>query len=342
MKLLLRKVMVAGLANRASAALLKPLWDGRASVFMLHRQYHPERALDGTTNECIAGTIQALRRAGARMVSLRYLFECASQGRDPEPGCVAFTIDDGYLDQGLLAREFLRHDCSATIFLVSGFIDRQLWPWDEQLAFSVLNSKTTSLQLPEVPGPISLDSLGQRHTAIDQLQQYCKTIPWSQVQPFLDRLWSHLESRPPDNPPEGHRPLSWDEIRELEAAGIDFAPHSVTHRVASQLSSAQSREEITTSWNRLQSELRTPLPVYAWPTGRTVDFGPRETQLARELGLMGAVSTNDAYADFGRVQRTASDIFRIDRFAFAQNIDVNLQYGTAIERLKQKARTFLQ
>jgi peptidoglycan/xylan/chitin deacetylase (PgdA/CDA1 family) len=308
---------------------------------MLHRPYHPERAAGGTTNESIAGSIKALRRAGARMVSLRYLFECAAQGRTPEPGCVAFTIDDGYRDQGVLAREFLRNDCSATIFLVSGFIDRQLWPWDEQLAFCMEQTKVQSLEIPGTSRGFTLASPAQRSAAIDFLQKHCKSLPWQEMQALLEQLWQRLEVQPPLHPPQGDEALNWDEVRELEAAGIDFAPHSVTHRVASQLSIAQSREEISTSWGRLQSELRRPLPVYAWPTGRSVDFGTRDTQIASEIGLLGAVSTNDAYGDFRREPQAADALFRVDRFAFASDIDINLQYGTAIERLKQKARALL-
>jgi peptidoglycan/xylan/chitin deacetylase (PgdA/CDA1 family) len=338
MKRLLRRIAVRTLANPLSATALKPLWKGQVPIFMLHRAYDLEYAADGTKIEFLAQTLNALRQAGARFVSLRYLFECAAQNRRPEPGCVAFTIDDGYQDQGVLAREFLRQDCPVTIFLVSDFIDRKLWPWDEQLAYCVMKSRKSSVKVAGIPLALTLDSPATRQTAIDKLQKHCKTLPWEQVETLLSALWKDLDVSPPATPPNGHQPLSWDEVRQLESAGVDFGPHSVTHRVASQLTDSESRDEIATSWNRLQSELSRPLPIYAWPTGRTRDFSNRDVKIAQELGLLGAVATNDWYGKFGQKDLSRESLFRIDRFAIASQVDINLQYGTAIEQLKHMAR----
>lgn len=318
--------------------LLQPMWDGRASIFMLHRELHPEHAPDGASLNAIAASVTALREAGARLVSLRYLFECAARGHKPPPGCVAFTIDDGYADQGRLAREFLRHNCPVTIFLLSGFIDGTLWPWDEKLAYAVLRSQAATLELPALGSNFSLHAPSDRYAAIDTLQKQTKTMSWPAAEIFLKEVHEKLGVVVPETPPPGHEPLTWDEIRRLETEGTDFGPHSVTHRVASQLSPSEVRKEITESWHRLKVELRKPLPVYAWPTGRTGDFHERDLQIAKEAGLLGAVSTNDGYGDFSDPRRLPLKLFRIERFAFAQQVDINVQYGTAIEQLKIRLR----
>lgn len=337
MKRFVRHAVVGALANRVCSAWLRPLWKGRASVFMLHREYDAEHAPEGHTCAAIAATLAALRSAGAHFVSLRELFERRMRGEEPQPGSVAFTIDDGYRDQAALAREFLRHECPATIFLITGFIDRQLWPWDEQVAYYLSRTHVPTIHVDEI-GRIDLPTPTARAHAIDLLQRHCKSLPWPRAQALLDGLWRGLDVRPSAEAPAGHQALSWDEIRGLEAEGVDFGPHSVTHRVASQLTDDESRCEIETSWARLRAELERPLPVYAWPTGRRVDFGTRDCAIARSGSLLGAVSTNDEYANFRMTGRATDAQYAVDRFAFSSDPVVNLQYGSAVELVKQSIR----
>jgi peptidoglycan/xylan/chitin deacetylase (PgdA/CDA1 family) len=119
---------------------------------------------------------------------------------------------------------------------------------------------------------------------------------------------------------------------------VDFAPHSVTHRIFSRLATEEAETEIALSWRRLQEELCKPLPVFAWPTGRAADYSARDVALAGRMGLAAYVTAEDDYAELaGSGQRQAP--LALKRFAFpGQVIDV-LQYGSAIERLKQVART---
>src|SRR5690349_17617482 len=331
MKSLIRSGLVGALANRTCASWFRPRWEGRAAGVMVYRPYHPAPASTGHSAESIASSIAAIRAAGARIVSLRSLFESHASGGAPEPGSVAFTIDDGYADQAGLARQFLQNDCPVTIFLVSGFLDRKLWPWDQQLEYCVLKSPVDAIELPGVPKKLRLRSDHERHAATDILQRHVKSLRWPQAQAKLADLWRLLNVSPPNEAPAGTEALTWNEARQLESEGVDFGPHSVTHRVASSLTDEESREEVQTSWKRLQDELRRPLPIYAWPTGRAADFSMRDQKIAQDLGLGGAVSTNIGYGNFSSATSTNGAMFGVNRFAFSSDIETNVQYATAIE-----------
>ena len=111
-------------------------------------------------------------------------------------------------------------------------------------------------------------------------------------------------------PPEEFRAMSWETARSLEREGVDFGPHSISHRIFSRLSDADDWTELATSWQRLQAELKNPLPVFCWPTGRRADFGAREMALARELGLQAAVLTIPDFAHVRPESRT-EDLFAL-------------------------------
>lgn len=337
----LKSIATGIFANRAGARLLRPLWRGRSAVFVLHRLAEREGGNDALTIEAITSNLKALRKAGAEFVSLHYLFDLAVRGVEPEPGCVAFTIDDGYADQGVMAKKaFVDNGCPVTLFAISGFLDGKLWPWDSQLEYSIKHSRRDSLELTPPGETLSLATPELRTRAVTRVQNYCKTLPWPEADAVLESLFTATDCRPPDAPPPEYRPLSWNEARRLEAAGVQFAPHSITHRITSRLAAEEVREEICGSWQRLQHELANPVPIYAWPTGREGDFGPRDIEIAASTALLGAVSATNNYARFRRDQpsNARSEHFCVSRFAMSVSTDDSVQYGTALERFKQLVR----
>lgn len=334
----LKSLLTRLFGNRFGAKLLRPLWRGRSAVFLLHRLCD-EPASESAALAEIAANLETLRRAGAHFVSLTYLFDLAARGLEPEPGCVAFTIDDGYADQGVMAEKaFLANGCPVTVFLVAGLVDGQLWPWDDHIAYSLQHSARQAIVFEPMGETLRLSTPEQRSRAISTVQNYCKKHPWTDAARALDSLYAAAGCHPPPLPPAGYRPLTWAEARRLEAAGVDFAPHSMTHRITSRLSDEEAREEICGSWQRLQQELAHPVPIYAWPTGRTSDFTERDMNIAAAAGLSGAVAATNDYAHFGRRGLHPINLFRVSRFAMSVSRDDIVQYGTALERFKQLVR----
>ncbi len=338
MKPRLKRTIVTLLTRRLLCQALRPLWKGRASVFLLHRLYTSEDSHDSITHHIICSTIDRLRKAGARFVSLRTLFEYAEAGVCPPPGSVSFTIDDGFADQSIIAEAILECGAYPTIFLVSGFIDRITWPWDDQLAYSIDNCRLPRMHLPSRFPDVDLSTPALRNIAKSRVQDYVKELAWSDALRALEDIFAALECRPPSSPPDEYQPMSWNQIRKLEEKGVEFGPHSVTHRITSRLPAEDVAAEVRTSWSRLASELVRPLNVYAWPTGRDPDFSQRDIAIAKKHGMRGAMAVNNNYSEFNGPSADDSHLFALSRFALSADIADNLQYGTAIERAKQLLR----
>jgi peptidoglycan/xylan/chitin deacetylase (PgdA/CDA1 family) len=68
----------------------------------------------------------------------------------------------------------------------------------------------------------------------------------------------------------GHRPgaLTWSEVREIAAAGIEVGAHSVTHRDLTTLSAAEAQEEMRGSQAHIEDRLGRPVRAFAYPYGR--------------------------------------------------------------------------
>lgn len=83
--------------------------------------------------------------------------------------------------------------------------------------------------------------------------------------------------------------LSWEQVREMEAAGIDFGSHTATHPVLTTTDESRTRDELTRSRDRLLRELRRPSRWFCYPKGA---YNDEALKIAREL-YVGALSTHE-------------------------------------------------
>jgi peptidoglycan/xylan/chitin deacetylase (PgdA/CDA1 family) len=334
-------LVIRALSSRAARPLFRRIMRGRSTIFMLHRLANASTHVSGHSIEFVREALTELKASGARFVSVRQIIEAYANGSGPGDDWVAFTIDDGFADQGELARSaFAPFDCPVTIFLITGFLDGQLWPWDDRLAFLIENASAsaTDVTVGRRKMKLALQTHKQRHHALDQVRNYCKSVPNSDLYETVDDIARQLDVTLPTAPPPAHRPLTWDEARALELRGVDFGPHSVTHRIFSRLTDEDACAEISVSWRRLQEELRRPLPVFCWPTGRAADYTERDVSLLRQSGLNAYATTDADYTFVGRRAADASGPYALRRFSLPVRIRDVLQYGSWIERGKQLAR----
>src|SRR4051812_3987331 len=108
------------------------------------------------------------------------------------PKSFAVTVDDGYRDFYLNAYPVLkRYGIPATVFLMTDFIDRNTWPWWDQLQFAFLQTPKHSVIL-QLEGKESLtcafDTQEDRLRAFDDVAETLKTIPNRARLKFMDAI----------------------------------------------------------------------------------------------------------------------------------------------------------
>ena len=331
--------VIGALSSKSARTLARPLMRKRATVFMLHRERREELGILGHSQDELRAAIADLRKSGSRFVSLRDLVTHARQHGTFPADAVAFTIDDGFADQARLARAFVEQGVPVTIFLVTGFLDGVTWPWDDRVAIALQRCKCNEarVQLPDGEWAHSLTKPDDRLRAVVALQNRIKQLPQDDLEALLARIFADLSVEVLPNPPAVHAPLTWEDVRSLERAGVDFGAHSVTHRIFSRLDEATAHRELQTSWRRLREELHRPLDVFAWPTGRSGDFTARDCGIARETGLEACFATGDDYASIAD-ESDVDALFKLRRFSLPTNRSHLLQYASWIERAKQLVR----
>lgn len=158
------------------------------------------------------------------LIPFRSLPEAARGGSGSRPA-VAVTFDDGYADNHTTALPLLReYGVPATIFLTTGFIDRE---------------------------PAALARFRELLGADDLT------------------------------------PLSWTEVDELAAEGIEIGAHTRTHPNLMRLGPHEVERELRESKSRLEDRLGAPVLSVAYPFGKEGrHFGPAVVDLARDAGYL--------------------------------------------------------
>lgn len=79
--------------------------------------------------------------------------------------------------------------------------------------------------------------------------------------------------------------VTWQEARELVAAGHDVGSHTWSHPILARLDAESAREELVRAKNVLEHNLGTPVTSFAYPFGKPGAHFTRETtELVRDAG----------------------------------------------------------
>jgi peptidoglycan/xylan/chitin deacetylase (PgdA/CDA1 family) len=314
---------------------------GRAAVFMLHRFREQDSDVDGHDPAELRRTLDYLRRRKYDVTGLNNLFQRLRGEGPPLNRTVAFTIDDGYRDHATVASHlFAEFDYPVTTFVVTGFLDGEIWFWWDQIefVFSVSARQAVAVEFGELQLAYPLANEAQRSGATADFTDRCKQIPDDDRRAAIVALAAAAEVDLPSNPPARYQPMTWDQLHACEARGMSFGPHTVTHPILSRTSDEQSHKEIAQSWHRLRAEAADPVPVFAYPNGKWDDFGQREMSTLEELGFLGSLAAESGYADAARVQGEPPAAFRVPRFTYPNYLPQVIQAVSGLERVKEILR----
>jgi peptidoglycan/xylan/chitin deacetylase (PgdA/CDA1 family) len=337
----LKQLLLTPLLLPGFPALLKYVQRDCATVFMLHRFSDLERGIAGCDAAHLRRALEYLARNGYELVTLVVLYERLA-GRGPQArGAVAFTIDDGYVEQATVAAPiFAAFGCPVTTFLTTGFLDGRLWFWWDQIDYIFRHAarRSARVQLADKLLDYRWENEAERRRAQTDLTARCKLLAQAEKAGAITQLAQATDVELPALPPVAYAPMSWNQVRECEANGMTFGPHTVTHPVLSRSTADVAVDEITESWARLRAEVRAPVPVFCYPYGWWADFGEREVAVLRRLGFLGALAAEPGYANALSFQSNEDDRFKVRRFGFPDELPHIIQYVSGVERLKQLLR----
>lgn len=206
------------------------------------------------------------------------------ESRPLPPRAVVVTFDDGHRDNYTNAFPVLRRlGVPATVFLSTGYMDREGTFWFDEVAFRLHRTPRHELEVPTLGLRLALGSPAQRRRATEDVLTRLKEVPNTERLAALSEL--ARESRVDGLEADARsRPLTWQQVREMRDGGVEFGSHTVSHPILSRLRDEELRVELWSSKEELERQLGRRVECLAYPVGGEAAYDQRVVEVARECG----------------------------------------------------------
>jgi peptidoglycan/xylan/chitin deacetylase (PgdA/CDA1 family) len=300
-----RRLQRVLLACPGFAALCRLLTRNHVRVLMYHR-FAPD-----ASNERAVGA--PMLRTQAKLIARHHDLWTPDdhldhlEGKRPGGRCpVVVTCDDGYADFHAIAFPVFRDQrIPAMLFVATGFVDGHTWFWWDRLAHLLAAAPGWRGEFTVGDRDLVLDLTGEetRARAWNAIADRCRFLPDARKEETLRRLAATLGVDPTEQPAAGYEPVTWDQVREMAAAGILFGAHTVTHPILSRVPVAEAGREIAASRERIETATGATVRWFAYPQGGPADWNVEVRGQVIAAGLRGCyvayqnlLSREDPYA----------------------------------------------
>jgi peptidoglycan/xylan/chitin deacetylase (PgdA/CDA1 family) len=210
----------------------------------------------------------------------------AHDARRPVPrDAVVVTFDDGYDDNHDVALPILRElGVPATFFVSTGHIDRGHTYAFDWVAHALLLAPPGRLAVPALGLDETLGTVrSARRALVARTLDRIKSLTGNRQEDVIGELLAAC-GQPASGAAPASRPMCWDQVRALQAAGMEIGSHGTHHRMLAKLDEDGIRAELRESRDAIARELGAPPQVLAYPVGGTDAYDARVVRIARELG----------------------------------------------------------
>jgi peptidoglycan/xylan/chitin deacetylase (PgdA/CDA1 family) len=212
-------------------------------------------------------------------------------GRWPT-GCVVLTVDDGYSDMYQWAwPELTKRKLPATFFVTTGFVDGNIWLWPDRLEYALylttLSSCSVAVDGKQVT--LSLKNEHDRYIAWKFFSDYCICCKDRQRLTFIKQIEAALEIELPLRPPHEYAPVTWEQLREMKAGGVEIGGHTVHHPILSKIDTDMLDLEIGGCKTILEERLSASIKSFCYPNSGPGDVNDSVIAAVARAGYIGAV-----------------------------------------------------
>lgn len=226
---------------------------------------------------------------------------------------LSIIFDDGYKDVYYNALPILeKYNIKATVFLTTDYVDKDGMLWFDEVFELVRASsvKQVSIQVGAGKEFYDLSRKKDRAQFVLRLLSIVKQIKPKERKEYLSQLKDLLEVKDINCP--SRRLLSWDEIKELSASGMEIGSHGRSHTILTVLSSSEMDAEIGESKSVIEQHTGVEVSVFSYPNGKEEDFNDLIVSKLYHAGYKGAcmniLGGNKGRIDYYRLKRRGIEL----------------------------------
>lgn len=268
----------------------------RGVIFTLHRVL-PDDPADFSPNailqvkpDFLDYAIRRVRHLGLEIVDLGEALR-RTESETPEKPFAVFTFDDAYRDNLRYALPILRRNqCPFTLYVPTALVDGVGEIWWQALEDIIATQSAVAVTYAGETNYIATATLAEKNEGFDHIYHLMRAMPEADrvelIRAIAGQYGFDLEAHCRG------LVMNWSELKTFAAEQLcTLGAHTVNHYELAKLSAADAKSEIEQSLKVMRAQFgRTPIHL-SYPIGGPASAGPREFEIAKELGLRSAVTT---------------------------------------------------
>lgn len=265
-------------------------WQERDAICLVYTLHHVTiKNPDGIpTNEdlkvspeFLENIILKYKKKGFYFISLDQLSDIIITGRKPEQPYIAFTIDDGYLDNYTQALPiFERQQVPFAIFIATDFIDRKAILWWDILEDLIL--KNYSIKMGG--DSYQCQTFQEKWEVFRILREKILLFDQTKIKEKLKEAFSFYDIDWYE--PVRRQAMTWEQVREISQHPLcTIGGHTTSHLALNKLSDKEFRLDVAEGINKLQYAIGKPIFHFAYPYGSPNEIGEREYHLISDFNF---------------------------------------------------------
>ncbi|MHB1101217.1 MAG: polysaccharide deacetylase family protein [Devosia sp.] len=276
--------------------LIRRLSKCRGVIFTLHRVL-PDDPADFSPNAILQVkpafleyAIIRLRELGLDIVDLGEALRRLESPVPTKPFAV-FTFDDAYRDNLKFALPVLRRQqCPFTLYVPTALVDGVGEVWWQALEDIVAAQSAVAVTYLGETDYLPTATLAEKQHAYDSIYWRMRAMPEPDrvrlIREFAGQYGFDLEAHCRE------LIMDWSELRTFAGNQLcTLGAHTVHHYELAKLGAAEARNEIEQSLRVMKAQFGAAPIHLSYPVGGPASAGPREFEIARDLGLRSAVTT---------------------------------------------------
>jgi peptidoglycan/xylan/chitin deacetylase (PgdA/CDA1 family) len=277
--------------------MLRPVLGGAGAILMLHHvrpsrrdRFQPNRLLE-VTPKFFERVIKRLRRSKVDLISLDEMHRRLVTGEFPRR-FVCITFDEGYRDNYEFAYPILKkYQVPFAIYVATSFADRLGELWWLALEAVVAQNELIGIRIEGTDRWFEARNVPEKRAVYDHIYAWLRQLP---TEDELRRVMRELTARHRVDMPAFCADLcmDWQELAALAADPlVTIGAHTVNHPILTKVDDKTVRAELENSRAVIEAALGVRPRHLAYPVGDKSAAGPREFQIAADLGFNTAVTT---------------------------------------------------
>jgi len=205
---------------------------------------------------------------------------------------LAVTFDDGFADVYEYALPVLQSArIPATVFVTTEYIGQPKPFWFDLVTWVIFNAPPdTGIPIGQDRSLLIGNTHSERQASSVTFLKWLKNCSEVERSSAVDELFGRFPEVVAAGVEVLGRAMSWDQMREMVASGVEFGSHTVSHRCLAKLPPAELERELVDSKRVLESNLNCAVTALAYPFGGTSAFDDNVMAVAGKAGYRVAAS----------------------------------------------------